>query len=136
MNIALIKNGVVKIVAVFDEMPESFPGYDTVIDLTTTTPRPGPGWTYDGQYFTRPVTIPKKSIYTRSQFIAMIPKAKVRQIQTAMATNDDINVWVFNLPMVTEIDLNNLPAWFTAGMLAMVTENIITQAQAEAFLEI
>ena len=77
-----------------------------------------------------------KSIYTRADFIAVIPKTKVREIQTAKETNDDINVWVFNLPMVDRIDLNNLPAWFTDGIAAMVSEGIFSQGQVNNFLEL
>jgi hypothetical protein len=78
---------------------------------------------------------PRKSVYTKDEFIAKIPKAKIRAIKTAAETNDDINMWLFNLPMVNKIDLNTLPDWFTEGVDAMVTEGVITQNQADAFLE-
>ena len=77
-----------------------------------------------------------KTIYSSTDFIAKIPKGKIRNIQTAALTNDDINVWVFNLPMLTEIDLNYLPVWFTEGLDGMVTEGIFTQLQINNFLEI
>lgn len=76
-----------------------------------------------------------KTVYTRDQFIAIIPKVMVRQIQAAAGTNDDINVWVFNLPMVESIDLNDLPNWFVEGLQGMVTEAIFSQAVMDAFLE-
>jgi hypothetical protein len=84
-----------------------------------------------------PAERPKpKSVYDTSDFIAMIPKAKVRLIQAAAATNDDINVWIFNLPSLPKVNLNHLPGWFVDGIQGMVTEGIITQAQMNAFLEL
>ena len=77
-----------------------------------------------------------KSTYTKEQFIAKIPKGKIREIQVAASTNDDINVWVFNLPMLDVIDLNSLPAWFIEGLQGMVTEGIFTQNQMNSFLEV
>jgi hypothetical protein len=66
----------------------------------------------------------------------MLPKGKIRAIQAAAETNDNINVWIFNLPMIDTIDLNNLPEWFTDGITAMVTEGILTAGQAQNFLEL
>jgi len=79
---------------------------------------------------------PQKSIYSIDEFIALIPKAKIREIQAAAETNDDINMWVFNLPMLKKVDLNNLPQWFLEGIATMVTAEIFTQNQANNFLEL
>ncbi len=82
------------------------------------------------------IAAPQKTIYSRSDFIAKIPKSKIRDIQTATGTNDDINVWVFNLQLTDVINLNKLPAWFTEGLSAMVTEGIFTAGQINNFLEV
>jgi len=136
MEFALIKNNEVINIIVSDTVPE-IPGMDYVIRTDNLDgQKPGTGWGYDGDVFTTPPPPAKlKSIYKKEQFIAMLPKSKIRAIQTAMGTNDDINVWVFNLPFLDKIDLNNLPNWFTEGVAGMVTESIITQGQADAFLE-
>ena len=76
-----------------------------------------------------------KSIYTRTQFISKIPKAKIREIQAKEVTNDDINTWIFQLKMADNINLNNLDAWFIEGLDAMVTVGIFTQQQVDNFLE-
>ena len=92
----------------------------------------------DGKYVKQILnkgTLPK-TVYTRADFIAKLPKSKVRDIQAVTPTNDDINVWVFNLPMVDNIDLNDLPTWFTEGLEAMITEGIFTENQIKSFLEI
>ena len=92
----------------------------------------------DGKYVKQILNkgTPLKTVYTRADFIAKLPKNKIRAIQTAIQTNDDINVWVFNLPMVDNIDLNDLPVWFTEGLSAMITEGIFTKTQIKSFLEI
>lgn len=77
----------------------------------------------------------KKTVYSRTEFVSLLPKAKVRRIQTLALTNDNINVWLFNLKMSDKIDLNDLEAWFTDGISAMVTEEVFTQAQVDKFLE-
>ena len=46
-DIALIENGTVVNVIVADSWPGG-------IDITDLTPRPGPGWTYDGEAFAAP----------------------------------------------------------------------------------
>jgi len=77
-----------------------------------------------------------KSVYTKAEFISKIPKNKLKAIQAAMSTNDDINFWVFQMQMHQGlIDLNDLPPWFTEGIDAMVAEGIVTQVQADNFLE-
>lgn len=45
--LAIIENGIVANVIVADAWPNS-------IDVTDVTPRPGPGWAYDGATFTPP----------------------------------------------------------------------------------
>lgn len=50
-TLALIKNGIVDNVIV----AEAWPG---AIDVTDLTPRPGPGWSYDGVAFTAPAPAP------------------------------------------------------------------------------
>lgn len=79
--------------------------------------------------------IAAKTIYSKPEFIAKIPKNKIREIQAAAATNDDINVWIFNLPLMDVIDLNDLPIWFIEGLNAMATIGIFTQANVDNFLE-
>jgi len=96
---------------------------------------------YDGQgnlvkEISTPVAPAQKSVLAKDEFIALIPKKKLRAIQAA-ATNgdDDINVWLFNLNHINKIDLNSLPLWFTEGVEAMVSNQIFTQQQVDNFLE-
>ena len=58
---ALIDNGIVSNVILADTWPGG-------IDVTNVTPRPGPGWTYDGSTFTAPPLVevpPPPRIITR-----------------------------------------------------------------------
>ena len=76
-----------------------------------------------------------KSVYTRNAFISMIPKPMIRQIKTLAETDDDVEFWLFNLQFITEIDMNDLPAWFGEGLDAMVAGGLLTQGQVDSFLE-
>ena len=77
-----------------------------------------------------------KTVYSKADFVAAIPKPLIRQIQNAAQTNNDINVWIFNLQMLQDsIDLNKPPDWFVEGIDAMVTEGLISQNNADTFLE-
>lgn len=75
-----------------------------------------------------------KPVYSSAQFLAKIPKAKIRAIQTAAETNDDINQWLFLLKLTSVVDLNTLPKWFEEGLDAMVVANVFTQQQIDTFL--
>lgn len=74
-----------------------------------------------------------KTVYTRSQFASLL-KPKLKQIQDSV--NDDIVLWLFNIQGEKTVDLNSLESWFTDGIAAMVSNAIITQAQADTFLEL
>lgn len=75
----------------------------------------------------------KKSIYSNSDFMSKIPANKWKLIKAS--TNDDIEYWVDMIKMQKVIDLNSLPAWFMAGLNAMVP-SIFTQEQIDTFLEV
>lgn len=111
----------------------------TIIDITDVEPQPRKGWTYENGAFIAPAAggggyITKKSVYTNSEFVAMIPPVKLTELRSS--TNDIIGQWVYMVPMLPVIDLNDLPVWFTDGLDAIVTEGIFTQNQVNAFLEI
>lgn len=83
------------------------------------------------------VAVPK-SVYKKSEFIALLAPAKIRAIQAAAETNDVINTWVFNMHMKSDdVDLNNLEPWFEAGLdeFARIDPVIYKQAVIDAFLE-
>ena len=96
-------------------------------------------YTFSGDVLVEEVDIPgvpQKSVYTIAEFIGKITSAKLREIQAALPTNDDLNYWYVNAQLLVNVDLNDLPDWFMDGMQALVDEGIYTQAQIEAFLEI
>ena len=49
-NFAIIENGIVRNVILADAWPGA-------IDVTDANPRPGPGWTFDGQAFAPPAPV-------------------------------------------------------------------------------
>jgi len=56
MELAYIKNGVVEKILIWNENPND----PNTVDVTNMSPKPGPGWSYDGLYFTPPIiTIPE-----------------------------------------------------------------------------
>lgn len=77
-----------------------------------------------------------KTIYSKPAFVALIPKTAIRGMQTAALTNDDVNMLLFNLPMMDRIDLNTLPPWFVEGFSALVVEGVFTQEQIVNLLEL
>lgn len=74
-----------------------------------------------------------KSVYSNTDFMNKIPANKFKLIRTS--ENDDIEKWFDLVKMSPVVDLNILPAWFTDGLDAMVTEMIFTQDQIDSFLE-
>ena len=132
---AQILNNKVHWIGEYETVPHFNANVGIFIDITDLTEQPKENWDYiDGNFIDSVVL--RKSVYTKAEFIAKIPKSKIRGIQIATETNDDINVWIFNLPMMDKIDLNDLPAWFTEGLSAMITESIFTKNQINSFLEI
>ena len=139
MRYAKIVNGKVNIIVI--DTPDMVQALRDsgleIINISSEDPKPQGGWTYSGGVFSPPAYVaPLKTVYPIDKFMEKIPKAKVRTIQAAAVTDDDINMWLFMLTMATIIDLNNTPAWFTSGLAAMVTESIFTQNQVDAFLEV
>jgi len=117
---------------IFTKLKESEP--TVFVELTDAKT----GYIWNGTTASAPiVTVPviKKSVLTRSEFIDKIPAIKLRGILTLAETNDTVYKWAFNIKLMNEIDLNNLPTWFTEGITAMVTAELITQANANSFLE-
>lgn len=59
MIYAQIKNGKIENTIVLDEYSELFiEGYDHLIRIDTVEPRPGVNWTYDGNTFAPPESVP------------------------------------------------------------------------------
>lgn len=66
---AIIEGGIVANVIVADAWPNA-------IDVTDANPRPGPGWTYDGEAFAPPVpvapVVPKTPYMTHYGFLSRL----------------------------------------------------------------
>lgn len=73
-----------------------------------------------------------KSVYTNDQFMDKIPSNKFKLIRAS--NNDDIEKWFDLIKILPVVDLNNRLGWFNAGLDAMVTDGIFTQAQINNFL--
>lgn len=95
------------------------------------------GKIYNDPNFESDPSDPSKTIYPMDQFIAKL-KPFVRAIKSAADTSDVLATWVFAVPTMATVNLNNLPEWFTDGIDAMVAEPSIpiTQQQADSFLEV
>lgn len=76
---AIIENGVVSNVILAEAWPDG-------IDITDVVPRPGPGWSYDGQTFTPPPTSPPAPVsrhITRLAFRQRFTQAELVTIEIA-----------------------------------------------------
>jgi len=79
-----------------------------------------------------------KSVYTKTEFLDLIPKNVRQQIRAEEQAGDgDMLDWTFIVTQMNEIDLNNLPSGFVEGLDSMPgNPNIsVNQAQVDAFLE-
>lgn len=120
--------------------------WDGGIDVTDLSPRPGPGWLYDGTTFTPPPASPPPPITTNSiQRAALLKRmtpvelhAWIRAGQRAQATNTPVDAdrnalyaWVRWQSMDGIVDLSSddiqglKSVWMALGM---------TQARADALL--
>lgn len=134
---ALVENGIVTNVI----RAEAWPGG---IDVTDLTPRPGPGWLYDGTTFTpppAPAPVPVNAIQRAALLKRMTPvelHGWLRAAQRAQATNTPVDAdrnalyaWVRWQSMDGIVDLSSddiqglKSVWVALGM---------TQARADALL--
>ena len=93
--IALIENGTVVNTIVADSWPEG-------VDITDITPRPGPGWTYDGETFAPPApvepVIATTPRMTHFGFLSRLTPAERTAVRTATAADPvlDDAMFLFN----------------------------------------
>ncbi|HHA1902824.1 TPA: tail fiber assembly protein [Enterobacter kobei] len=100
---ALIKNGVVGNVVIWDGEGDIFADYTAVcIDGLTA----GIGWSYDGKTFTAP-PVPE---LTREEYVGQAESTKVGLLSSAQTT---ISIWQSELLLgtISDADKANLVAW-------------------------
>lgn len=102
-NYALIKNGVVENVVIWDGEGDIFADYTTVsIDGLTA----GIGWSYDGKMFTAP-PVPE---LTREEYVGQAESTKAGLLSSARMT---ISIWQSELLLgsISDADKASLVAW-------------------------
>lgn len=107
------------------------------VDSTGT--KAGKEWLYDGNVFTKPVAqpsapVPNRMVISEREFINLIGKARLRQLQAAIdGGDDDLLMFREIVKAERELDLENTD--IIAGLDAMVAAGIVTNAQKNNFLQ-
>lgn len=139
---ALVENGIVTNVI----RAEAWPGG---IDVTDLSPRPGPGWLYDGATFTpppAPAPVPVNAIQRAALLKRMTPvelHAWIRAGQRAQATNTPVDAdrnalyaWVRWQSMDGVVDLSSddiqglKSVWMALGMTQARANELLTPLTA------
>ena len=126
-KLARVKNGVVENVIVGE--PEDFPD---LVDVTDTSPKPGPGWLYDGSVFSKPPDPDLGTIITRFAFRQRFTFAERVAIRSAADSDTEVMVWLEDLQTASFIDLTRTEAQQGAQMLE--SKGLITSGRASEVL--
>ena len=131
-TLAIIENGVVANVIVADAWPSG-------IDITNFTPRPGPGWTYDGTTFSPPAPpAPAPSAPTTTPFMShfgflsrLTPQERTA-VRSATATDPVLDDAMFLFNSAERIDVTLPTTQQLVGYLAQ--QGHITQSRVPELL--
>ena len=118
-----------------DQVTRITPSYQWVIDITSMSPLPGVGWSYDGvSVFTPPTPTPPpvSMVITKLAFRERFTFSELLAIQTAAATNFELQVLQMNMQVATFIDLTRSDT--QAGVGLLVAMGLITSDRATTIL--
>lgn len=104
------------------------------IDLTDVSPQPGPRWTYKNGVFSPPVE-PPVPISWKVTKVAMISRFTPQEyvgIVSATKTDVEVQAWYDLFQAASSVDLQDQRT--IAGINALVSKNLITQARADTIL--
>lgn len=115
---AIIESGTVRNVILADAWPNG-------IDVTDLTPRPGPGWTYDGEAFTppapdeppAPITTP---YMTQFGWLSRITQKKRTAIRNLAKTDEAVEDALFLFQIAGRIDVTLPETQQLVGYLQML----------------
>ena len=125
MKYAIIENGVVVNTALAD---------GPIAPNWVQTDTAGIGWAYENGVFTAPIIAPitaKRSI-TVLAFRSRFTQAEKQAIYTAAKTSVDVQIWLDDLAVATEVILDD--ARTTAGVQAMESAGLISAGRAAEIL--
>lgn len=129
MQTAIINNGIVTNVCVGQATPH---GAEIAIDVTSVSPRPGPGWSYDGVHFAPPPAIASVRVLTPLQFLNRFPVAKLAAMYAAASTNPMITVLDRKITTAQNVSLDDQE---TIDSLAyLVSQNYLTADDVSTIL--
>lgn len=113
--IAIIDGGIVANVILADAWPDG-------IDVTDLSPRPGPGWTYDGTTFVSPAaveTVVQTTPYmTHFGFLSRLTPQERTRVRKAVATDDVLDDAMFLFNSAEQIDVTLAETQMLVGYLA------------------
>lgn len=128
-HLALIENGVVANVVLADAWPGG-------IDVTDITPRPGPGWLYDGETFTRPEpvepVVQTTHLMTHYAFLRRLTLEEHVAIELAMPGDPLLRVAKQRFDAAREVNVSNAETQQLVGYLAQ--QQIIAPERVAALL--
>lgn len=112
---ALVENGIVADVIVAEAWPEG-------VDVTELTPRPGPGWSYDGQAFAPSAEVPAPAtpLMTHYAFLARLTLAEHVAIEEAMPANTLLRVAKQRFDAARDVDVSLPETQQFVGLLAQM----------------
>ena len=128
-KLARVKNGVVENVIVGD--PAEF---SDLVDITNSSPQPGPNWLYDGSVFSEPPEVQPDlgTIITRFAFRQRFTFAERVAIRSAADSDTEVMVWLEDLQTASFIDLTRSEAIEGAQMLE--SKGLIDSGRADEVL--
>lgn len=135
---ALVQNGVVvEVLMTSADISKAFPAGMLWIDASAVSPAPVGGWTYTSGSFAPPVAkLPAAPVpvtqLTPLQFMALLEPSEETAIATAALSNAAILLWLVKTSGASYISLTDPQT--VAGVNAMVTAGLLTQARATAIL--
>lgn len=114
-TLAIIENGVVANVILADSWPSG-------IDITDITPRPGPGWLYDGQVFTAPEpvepVVQTTPYMTHIGFLLRMTPQERTAVRAATASDPILDDAMFLFNSAQRIDVTLPETQMLVGYLA------------------
>lgn len=134
MTVALVNDWIVAEIVNIDE--SQYQQYavncQVAIDVTSQSPQPEVGWSFDGANLNPPANYAPSMKITKLAFRERFQMSELVAILTAAATNPVLAVMQENISVATYVDLNRSDT--QAGVEYLVSLGILTQARATAIL--
>jgi hypothetical protein len=101
-------------------------------DISSESPRPAPGWSYDGEIFAAPIPAQVVRWINAADFLSRFSDAELGELQAIADSNSAVRGWVWWLNHQVAIDLDDTR--ISSRLADAVAAGKLTQARMDEIL--